>query len=85
MLCLLYVYATLVPENQATAAAQYEVATAFAKVNGTPTPLAWNVVVITPVPSPVPPTFTPLPAAIGQRFYPDANINCAGSDPRSHT
>lgn len=57
-----YVYATLVPENQATAAAQYEVATAFAKVNGTPTPLAWNVVVITPVPSPVPPTFTPLPA-----------------------
>ncbi len=60
-----YVYATSVPENQATAVAQNIIATAFAKVNGTPTPLAWGVAVITPVPTLAPPdtaTATPLPS-----------------------
>ncbi|MCX6044209.1 MAG: hypothetical protein NT075_03795 [Chloroflexi bacterium] len=60
-----YVYATSAPENQATAVAQNIIATAFAKVNGTPTPLPWGVVVITQVPPPPPtnvPTITPLPS-----------------------
>lgn len=57
-----YVYTTPLPENAATAAANAVVATAFAKVNGTPTPLPWNVLVITPIPPTLPaPPATPTP------------------------
>lgn len=56
-----YVYATAIPDNAETAVAEAVIATAAAKVNGTPTPLPWNALVITPVPSPLPPTATPLP------------------------
>ncbi|MCB0105831.1 MAG: PD40 domain-containing protein, partial [Caldilineaceae bacterium] len=59
-----YVYATPVPGNEATAIADAVIATASAKVNGTPTPLRWNNIIITAVPSPTelpPPTATPLP------------------------
>lgn len=60
-----YVYATPVPQDAATAIAQSVIATADAQVNGTPTPLAWNAIMITkqptqpPLPSPSP---TPLPS-----------------------
>lgn len=60
-----YVYATPVPENGATAQAQAVIATAAALVDGTPTPLAWNAIVITKVPTPLPPVSpspTPLPS-----------------------
>ena len=53
-----YIYATPVPGNKATAAAELVIASAQASVNGTPTPLPWYVVVITEVP---PPTATPIP------------------------
>lgn len=59
-----YVYATPVPANEATAIADAVIATASAKVNGTPTPLRWNNVIITKVPTPTDlpsPTATPLP------------------------
>lgn len=56
-----YVYATATPGDAETAIADAVIATASAKVNGTPTPLPWNALVITPVPSPLPPTATPLP------------------------
>lgn len=60
-----YVYATSLPENAATAVAQSVIATADAQVNGTPTPLSWNAIVITMQPTPPPPvspTPTPLPS-----------------------
>lgn len=63
-----YVYATPLAENPATAVAQSVIATAAALVEGTPTPLPWNAIVITMVPTPVPPgptappTPTPLPS-----------------------
>ena len=60
-----YVYATPLPENAATAAAQSVIATAAAMVDGTPTPLAWNAIVITAMPTlrpPESPTPTPLPS-----------------------
>lgn len=60
-----YVYATPVPENAATAQAQAVIATAAALVDGTPTPLAWNAIVITKAPTPLPPVSpspTPLPS-----------------------
>lgn len=60
-----YVYATAAPENAATAQAQAVIATAAALVDGTPTPLAWNAIVITKVPTPLPPVSpspTPLPS-----------------------
>jgi len=61
-----YVYATPLPMNQGTAVAVSVIATAFAEVNGTPTPLPWGVVIITAVPTWVAPpvlvpTATPLP------------------------
>lgn len=56
-----YVYATSTPGDSATAAAEAVIATASAKVNGTPTQLPWNALVITPIPSLAPPTATPLP------------------------
>ncbi|MCB9159909.1 MAG: PD40 domain-containing protein [Caldilineaceae bacterium] len=56
-----YVYATELPGNVVTAAAVAVNATAQAEVNGTPTPLPWNAVIITAVPTPLPPTATPLP------------------------
>lgn len=62
-----YVYATGVPENAATAAALAVIAEANAKVKGTPTPLPWNAVVITRVPTPLPtqpPTPTPIPLIV---------------------
>ncbi len=61
----IYVYATSLPENGATAVAQAVIATADAQVNGTPTPLSWNAIVITRQPTPLPPvspTPTPLPS-----------------------
>ncbi|MEZ4617812.1 MAG: hypothetical protein R2867_20195, partial [Caldilineaceae bacterium] len=57
-----YVYATSLPENAATAVAQSVIATADAQVNGTPTPLSWNAIVITKIPTPQSPTPTPLPS-----------------------
>lgn len=60
-----YVYATPVPQDAATAVAQSVIATADAQLNGTPTPLPWNAIMITkqptlpPLPSPSP---TPLPS-----------------------
>jgi len=60
-----YVYATPLPQNAATAAAQSVIATAAALVEGTPTPLAWNAIVITAIPTlppPESPTPTPLPS-----------------------
>ncbi len=60
-----YVYATPQPQNAATAAAQSVIATAAAQVDGTPTPLAWNAIVITVIPTlppPESPTPTPLPS-----------------------
>lgn len=60
-----YVYATPLPQNAATAAAQSVIATAAALVEGTPTPLAWNAIVITAMPTlppPESPTPTPLPS-----------------------
>lgn len=63
-----YIYATPHAENPATAVAQAVIATAAALVEGTPTPLPWNAIVITMVPTPVPPgptappTPTPLPS-----------------------
>lgn len=60
----IYVYATATPGNQATAAADAVIADAQAKVNGTPTALPWNAIIITRVPTPrptLPPTVTPLP------------------------
>ncbi len=61
-----YVYATPLPLNQGTAVANSVIATAFAEVNGTPTALPWEVVIITAVPTWVAPpvlvpTATPLP------------------------
>ncbi|MEZ4683719.1 MAG: hypothetical protein R2932_56865 [Caldilineaceae bacterium] len=57
----IYVYATEQPGNSATAIANNVVATADAQVNGTATPLPWNAVIITAVPTPAEPTATPLP------------------------
>lgn len=57
-----YIYATALPQNEATAAAQAVIATADALVNGTPTPLPWNAIVITAVPTPLPPLPTALPS-----------------------
>ncbi len=57
----LYVYATPAPENAETAVADAIIATAAAKVDGTPTPLPWNALLITPIPPPQSPTATPLP------------------------
>lgn len=57
-----YIYATPSPQNEVTAAAQSVIATADALVNGTPTPLPWNAVVITAVPTLLPPLPTALPS-----------------------
>lgn len=57
----IYVYATPAPQNGETAVAESIIATAAAKVDGTPTPLPWNALVITPIPPPQSPTATPLP------------------------
>ena len=57
-----YVYATALPENAATAVAQSIIATAEAQVEGTPTTVPWNAIVITKVPTPLSPTATPLPS-----------------------
>lgn len=57
-----YIYATPSPQNEVTAAAQSVIATANALVNGTPTPLPWNAVVITAVPTSLPPLPTMLPS-----------------------
>ncbi|MCE7988092.1 MAG: hypothetical protein DYG89_43560 [Caldilinea sp. CFX5] len=57
----LYIYATPTPANAETAVAEAIIATAAAKVDGTPTPLPWNALVITPIPPTAPPTATPLP------------------------
>lgn len=57
-----YIYATALPQNEATTAAQAVIATADALVNGTPTPLPWNAIVITAVPTPLPPLPTALPS-----------------------
>lgn len=60
----LYIYATSTPGNDATAVAEAVIATAGAEVNGTPTPLPWNALIITPMPTltAIPsPTATPLP------------------------
>lgn len=57
-----YIYATTLPQNEATAAAHAVIATADALVNGTPTPLPWNAIVITAVPTLPPPLPTPLPS-----------------------
>lgn len=57
-----YIYATALPQNEATAAAQAVIATADALVNGTPTPLPWNAIVITAVPTPLPLLPTALPS-----------------------
>lgn len=59
-----YIYATPVPANEATAIADAVIATASAMVNGAPTPLRWNHIIITAVPTPTglpSPTATPLP------------------------
>ncbi|MCB0061174.1 MAG: PD40 domain-containing protein [Caldilineaceae bacterium] len=60
-----YVYATDVPQSAETAVAQSIIATAEAQVEGTPTALPWNAILITKVPTPMPthsPTPTPLPS-----------------------
>ncbi|MEZ4731885.1 MAG: hypothetical protein R3E79_32600 [Caldilineaceae bacterium] len=60
-----YIYATSLPDNEATAVAQAVIATAAAQVDGTPTPLPWSAIVITKIPTPLPPvspTPTPLPS-----------------------
>jgi hypothetical protein len=57
----LYLYATPTPANGETAVAEAIIATAAAKVDGTPTPLPWHALVITPIPPTAPPTTTPLP------------------------
>jgi len=60
-----YVIATPVPQDAATAAAQAVIATADAQLNGTPTPLSWNAIMITKQPTlpPLPsPSATPLPS-----------------------
>lgn len=57
-----YVYATDQPQNAATAVAQSIIATAEAQVEGTSTPLPWNAIQITKVPTPQSPTPTPLPS-----------------------
>ncbi len=60
-----YVYATDLPENAATAVAKSVIATAEAQVEGTPTALPWNAILITKVPTPQStnsPTPTPLPS-----------------------
>jgi hypothetical protein len=57
-----YVYATPTPANAATAQMMAAEATARAQTTGTPTPLAWNAVVITPVAAPTA-TSTPAPVA----------------------
>lgn len=57
-----YIYATALPQNEATAAAQAVIATADALVNGTPTSLPWNALVITAVPTPLPLLPTALPS-----------------------
>lgn len=49
-----YIYATPSPQNEVTAVAQSVIATANALLNGTPTSLPWNAVVITAVPTPQP-------------------------------
>ncbi len=59
-----YVYATPAPENEATAAAMAVIVAANVQVQGTPTPLPWNAVIITAVPTPLPPTATPLPLVL---------------------
>ena len=56
-----YVFATEIPDNSATAAAHAVIAEANALVHGTPTPLAWNVVVITRQPTSTSPPPTPEP------------------------
>jgi len=61
-----YVYATKPPENAATAAAQQVLAQSKAQVEGTPTRLPWNAVVITRVP---PPAATPVPLLISSANF----------------
>lgn len=67
-----YIYATVVPENAATAAAQAVIAEANTLVNGTPTAISWGVVMITAVPTTTPnpptavPTGTPLPLVLAE-------------------
>ena len=56
-----YVFATPLPGNAATAEAQAVIDEANAILYGTPTPPLWNEVIITRVPTPLPPTSTPLP------------------------
>ena len=78
-----YIYATDVPENAATAAALAVIAEANAKV--TPTPLPWNAVVITRVPTPLPtdlPTATPVPLIVmSSDFTPTPTATLAGPVP----
>jgi tetratricopeptide (TPR) repeat protein len=65
-----YVYATPAPENAATAEADAVIAQANVILYGTPTPLPWHAIVITPVPTllpplpTLPPTGTPVPLLV---------------------
>lgn len=62
----IYVFATpvFVPTNEATAVAYNKLLNDAIVATGTPTPLPWNAIVITVVPTPVPPTLTPIPLFI---------------------
>ncbi len=62
--------ATATPGNVLTAAADSVFATSEASINGTPTPLAPNAVVITLVPTLAAPTATPLPLIMAPTITP---------------
>lgn len=64
-----YVYATAVPENLATAIAVDQARAEAELVNGTPTPLPWNAIIITAVPAPITPSATPLPLFVPEAAF----------------
>jgi hypothetical protein len=79
-----YVYATSVPENLATAIAFDRLLEDYARTTGTPTPLPWNALIITRVPTPivVPPTSTPIPLFIPETdFTPTPTPTETGTPP----
>ena len=64
-----YVYATNVPENAATAAAHRVIAEAKIVVEGTPTPLPWNAIIITSIPPTSTALPTPVPLIISESLF----------------
>lgn len=70
-----YMLATPTPENVATSAAQQLIESVY----GTPTPLAWEVVVITPSPVAGSPTATPLPMLLAVTDFTPTPTNAAAA------